>query len=245
LSTKGSVDNEKLRAYLLGRLSEEEQESLEQEMFAGEETFDAVLAIEDELVEAHLDGTLPAADRADFERSVLGRAGGRRDVAVSRSLRHRAKPASVRPRWVIPALTAAALAIAALGLDDLRLRRPGGETWEEAGSTSTATLRLREGAERSEGATPMLVVRRGTQAVRLEIELPGRPDGPLHLALQPLDGGAGLGQGGLAPALDGEASLLRAFVPARRLPPGDYLATVADRAGKPLVEVFFRVAAAD
>lgn len=239
------MGNETLRAYLLGRLTEEERESLEEEMFAGEEAFDALLAVEDELIEAHVDGTLPASDRADFERSVLGRAGGRRDVAVSRSLRHRAKPSSVRPRWVIPALTAAALVIVALGLDDLRLRRAGGETWEEAGSASTATLRLREGAERSEGTTPMLVVRRGTQAVRLEIELPGRVDGPLHLALQPLDGGAGLGQGGLTPAPDGETPLLRAVLPARRLPPGDYLATVADRAGKPLVEVFFRVAAAD
>ena len=48
----------------------------------------------------------------------------------------------------------------------------------------------------------------------------------------------------LAPAPDGDHTLLRALLPARRIPPGDYLATVADRAGKPVVEVFFRVATA-
>jgi hypothetical protein len=82
-------DQSRYRRYLLGEMSEEERLALEERYFADEDVFAALLAVEDELVEAHLDGTLPAGDRARFERLFLSTPASRHQIRLAADLRGR------------------------------------------------------------------------------------------------------------------------------------------------------------
>jgi hypothetical protein len=82
-------DRSLFRRYLLGELSEEERLALEERYFAHEDVFAALLAVEDDLVEAHLGGTLSAGERAAFERLFLSTPGSRRQIRLAEDLRGR------------------------------------------------------------------------------------------------------------------------------------------------------------
>ena len=66
MSVPGSKapDDERLAGYLLGRLTEEEQESVEQFYFGGEENLDLLAAAEDDLIDSYVRGELDARERA-------------------------------------------------------------------------------------------------------------------------------------------------------------------------------------
>ena len=75
-----------IRRYLLGRLSEDELDQLEERMMADNEFFDRVLLAEDEMIEDYVHDELSASDRGGFEASFLSTPEGRQQVAFAKAL---------------------------------------------------------------------------------------------------------------------------------------------------------------
>jgi hypothetical protein len=75
-----------IRRYLLGELSEAEQTALEDEYFIDPSEYDRLCKAEDELLDAAARGALSEADRERFERSYLTNPRRRRHVMFARAL---------------------------------------------------------------------------------------------------------------------------------------------------------------
>src|ERR1044071_1674406 len=60
-----------LKRYVLGELSGDERDAVEQRYFSDQQIFDQLVRIETEIVDDYVRGRLSAADRASFERSYL------------------------------------------------------------------------------------------------------------------------------------------------------------------------------
>jgi hypothetical protein len=75
-----------IRRYLLGELSEAEQAALEDEYFIDPSEYDRFCRAEDELLDAAARGALPVADRERFERSYLTNPRRRRHVMFAKAL---------------------------------------------------------------------------------------------------------------------------------------------------------------
>lgn len=80
------IDKNLMRWYLLGALSEDEQDKLEAEYFADNEKFEQVWALENELVDDYVRGRLPNDERALFERNFLASPKHQARVTIARSL---------------------------------------------------------------------------------------------------------------------------------------------------------------
>ena len=94
--TTATDDPGPLRRYLLGDLPEAERDELEVELLAGGESYRALLAEEDDLIDDYVRGTLNQAERAAFEASFLPRPGIADRLAFARTLEtatHRAAEA--------------------------------------------------------------------------------------------------------------------------------------------------------
>jgi hypothetical protein len=79
-----------LRRYVLGALDEPVRTELEERLVTEPEVFEALGVVEDELVEAYLDGALPAPERRSFERHFLTSPDRAARLRFARSLRARA-----------------------------------------------------------------------------------------------------------------------------------------------------------
>lgn len=77
---------DRLRAYLLGGLTQEEADAVERAYFADEEILDALAEAEDDLIVDFLGGRLDGEEGARFERRYLATPVGRLRVAVVRRL---------------------------------------------------------------------------------------------------------------------------------------------------------------
>jgi hypothetical protein len=75
-----------IKRYLLGELSEAEQTALEDEYFIDPSEYDRLCKAEDELLDAAARGALSEADRERFERSYLTNPGRRRHVKFAKAL---------------------------------------------------------------------------------------------------------------------------------------------------------------
>lgn len=82
------INNDKaLIRYLLGDASDEEKIRLEEEFFGDDTFFEQLLAVEDDLIDAYVQGELSASDRERFERSFLTTPRRRERVEFARALR--------------------------------------------------------------------------------------------------------------------------------------------------------------
>lgn len=66
-----SVDNSKLKKYLLGSLKESESEEFDLRLIADEAFADEILLAEQELIEDHIEGSLSGDDEARFQSTFL------------------------------------------------------------------------------------------------------------------------------------------------------------------------------
>jgi len=129
------ANEELLERYLLGQLSEEEQQRIEQRFFDDEQYYQRLLEMEDELRCAYARGILPRAQRERFERRFLIFADERKRVELARDMlaelprvsvedpfrpaSRRSEPKAARSwppwsfRWLSPARS---LALVAVGL---------------------------------------------------------------------------------------------------------------------------------
>lgn len=78
----------KLRQYLLGIVSEEQQNEIEERYFVDDEYFAAMLAAEYELVEAYVSGELSRRERKRFDECLLPNPKWQQKVANIRALKH-------------------------------------------------------------------------------------------------------------------------------------------------------------
>ena len=72
--------------YLLGEATEEDQLRLEEQFLANEESYQQLLALEDELRYEYAQGSLPARQREQFERRFLATAEDRQKVALAQEI---------------------------------------------------------------------------------------------------------------------------------------------------------------
>lgn len=85
--------------YLLGELSEDEKLELEEHFFTNDNSFEQLLALEDELRYDYAQGGLTPAQRRQFEQRFLARSGGSQRVAVAKAVLDKVaeiEPAPVR-----------------------------------------------------------------------------------------------------------------------------------------------------
>ena len=72
--------------YLLGEATEEEQLRLEKQFLADDESYQQLLALEDELRYEYARGGLPARQREQFENRFLATAEDRQKVALAQQI---------------------------------------------------------------------------------------------------------------------------------------------------------------
>jgi anti-sigma factor RsiW len=75
-----------MTAYLLGELSQEQQIALERDYFAGDDVYDQLLAVEDELAYDYLQGRLSPERRARFENTIGRTERGRKNLEFAQAL---------------------------------------------------------------------------------------------------------------------------------------------------------------
>lgn len=78
----------KLRQYLLGMVSEVQQNEIEEHYFANDDYFENMLTAEDELVEAYVSGELSRRERKRFKEYLLPNPKWQQKVANIRALKH-------------------------------------------------------------------------------------------------------------------------------------------------------------
>jgi hypothetical protein len=85
-SSSGTPSEERLVGYLLGRLTQDEQERVEEFYLADAEHLELLLAAEDDLIDGYVRGELGARDRERFENFFLNSPGRRERVETARAL---------------------------------------------------------------------------------------------------------------------------------------------------------------
>src|SRR5262245_50869711 len=112
------AENERLRRYVIGTLSEGECEAIEREYFDERDALDRVSAVEDDLIDDYLSGALSSEERAQFERHYLSTPCHRRRVEVARAIRAAASTRALEARtsinrwWASTAIAASLIAVA-------------------------------------------------------------------------------------------------------------------------------------
>jgi hypothetical protein len=241
-----------IRRYLLGDLDEARAAALEDRYLADPAVVDDVVAAEEALIEAFLDGRLGGADRHRFETHYLASPVHRDRVAIVRALRER--PAAVvsaplRPSFYGWVAMAAAVVLASLWI----VSRSAPPPQQVVVPPSPPPLVVRPGPEQAPPIAPTptpppsvaravlaltlspLATRGGEQAttvkpagpfdlvLRLE-GVPAATDRAYDAELQTVDGRTVWRGRGRAAAASGLLTALR--VPADTLTPDDYVVVV-------------------
>jgi hypothetical protein len=124
------LGDDRLAAYLLGRLSPEQEDTVEIEYLGAADACDRLEAAEDELIDAYVAGRLAADDVPRFEERFLASPARRERVAFARALRtlvaQKAERPATRRSWLLlPAAAVVPVALAAgwslLTVRDLRI----------------------------------------------------------------------------------------------------------------------------
>lgn len=89
-----------IRRFVLGDLDEETRQQLEVEAIADDEIFGRMEAVEDEIIEEYLAGTLPGSERRIFDETLDTIPGRRRRVELVKTLAAR-KPRAAKPSNVV------------------------------------------------------------------------------------------------------------------------------------------------
>lgn len=83
----GRESHDSIRRYLMGDLSEQEQEQVEKQLISQDDYFEELLIAEEELADDYVGGHLPAAESAKFRRRFLSVPELRQEVAFANALR--------------------------------------------------------------------------------------------------------------------------------------------------------------
>lgn len=78
------ISEELLVRYLLGRMSEEERDRVDEQYFGDRDFLEQLLTVEDDLIDSYVRGELPPSDRRQFEEFFLRSPERHRRVALAR-----------------------------------------------------------------------------------------------------------------------------------------------------------------
>ena len=261
MTTKQDV----LERYLIGEVTDDERAEVEQGYFADDGLFDQLADLENDLVDAYVQGTLTAARRKAFEERFLTSSSGIARVEFARALQERIAARSGRKAWSLRQLAVAAsiaiVVLAAAGWVTLSQRRqppPIAQSRPPAApqqhtipttpvqaQTQTAPVRQTKaaaalvtvlltpgGTRESEAAAP-LVLRPAPQLVRVELVLEDDRFDSYAAELQDVEGSVLWKEQSLRAAAAPSGRTVAVSVPAKLLPPGDYVVVLKGiRAGK-------------
>jgi hypothetical protein len=239
-----ATDDDLMRRFLLGQATPEERDRVEERYMRDADYFEALCALEHELIVAHLQGQLPASWRDLFESQLDASPARRQRVEETRAFMNdlvaaAPPPALRRSRWVHRNswYLASAAAILAFAIGAWHFRAPIPERaaaparTDAASGPTVVTLLLRPGLLRSDTAQAnVLSLPRGVERILLEATFPevtgSTPGAELHVV-----------GGGVIPVPDppnlrptGEGLQLSWSVPSRLLPRGDYLLLITAKA---------------
>ena len=94
------IDNQEMKSYLLGTLNADRREAFEERILCDQEVYEELLAIEAELIDQYVAGSLSGSEQKQFETHFLISAERHKNLRFGRLLRRyiKAQPASlVRP----------------------------------------------------------------------------------------------------------------------------------------------------
>jgi hypothetical protein len=235
-------DEQRMRAYLLGGLTDEERAEVEARFFAEDEYFDGLLDVQYDLIDEYARGTLTPAERAQVEARLLSDTEGGRHLVVAEALRRmetRAAAAPATRRWYHNLRLAAALILATtatavwLGLDNRQLRSelarsesaaqpPAASNQPERPPATTepsvADLRLSPRVARSDSLPPVAQIQGQPQLVRVLLPL-DEPVGAVAVAVEKAGAGRIWTQ---SEVTDRDGNAVVVWLPASLLGPGDY-----------------------
>lgn len=178
----------RLRRYLLGQLSDDAREELEQELLTSDETFQELLVLEDELVDEYLGGRISADDRHHFAEYFLISPERQEKLRFARALAKAAKARHAQTKRVsLPqiwskspflyrATAVTAIVVILAGIVWIASRR-------QRAPATFATLRLAVSESTRSGDTtqaPNLSFPLPQDAVRIVMELPDQSSPAAH-----------------------------------------------------------------
>ena len=109
-------DEREMREFLLGRLSQERRDELQEQFFSDERLYDSLVEAEQDLIDEYVRGDLNSKDSRLVEDGLLATVERNEDLRFARALwlaeRRRKRPAKQPRHWLI----AAAAAVAAIGI---------------------------------------------------------------------------------------------------------------------------------
>jgi hypothetical protein len=257
------IEDSVVRRYVLGDLTEDESQRLEEEYFVSDERFSQLLAVEEDLIEDFLRNRLGPGERERFEARFLTTERGRAKVAAQKLAQTAKAPSAKRVLPIAAAVITLAIGVAAFRefvemrrqIDDLRreraalrsevtsltelLRQQPSRTVE-----SVFSIALRSG-ERSIGPSATIVLPEGAAAADLWLLL-SRDHYPAYVAvLQSVDGETVWTSPSLASRNTNGGKALVVRVPNASLEPLTYVVAVSGRKAdgtlEPVEDFSFRV----
>jgi hypothetical protein len=248
-------DDEHLRRYLLGDLSEHEEAAVETAYFTNPDLLAKVELAEHDLLDEYATDRMPHADRRKLERTILATGDGQMELALARALRsarhvEAGRAASRRPAarasrmyWLAAAATVA-LAVGGLSMvwllrgDEERPSQPTvARTDTPSVSTAppspavppivAATLVLTRDLSRSEGRPPTLIA--SPEITHVDLTVPDVRPGDVPVRIETVEGKE-VWSGPIESATDGRS---RVRVPAPVLGVGDYVLIIGGRGDPP------------
>jgi len=243
-----------LERYLLGDISEEERSEIEQAYFADDAFFEQLIDVRNDLVDAYARGMLSAEDRKRFEERLLTTESGSDRVGFARALQQKIAARSARKTGdsrffaiaaslLIVVIAAGWMMLTLKGRPQPPIAKSQPKVTPQQQTTSSvpvpvpnpliATVLLTPGGTRESEAAPPLVLRPAPQFVRVELVLEDDRYDSYAAELQDVEGRA-LWRGEPLQAVKGPSGKTVAVsVPAKLLPPGDYIVVLQGiRAGK-------------
>ncbi len=227
----GNGDQTTVRGYLLGHLSDVEQEQIEQRLMVEDDLFEELEISKGELIEDYRAGELAAQEREWFERHFLASSEGRERYTLAVALGrmepqpvergHPIRPTLIerltslfkQPRWAIATVTPALVAVI---IAVVLLSRPAGQTF--VGPTLTNNV-----INRQSGPLPTKVtLPTDTAQLRLRLMLP-QPATPDARYQAKLDNRIEEKQINVA---ESDTDSVTVLIPAELLPRGEYSLTL-------------------
>jgi hypothetical protein len=234
-----------LRAFLLGALSNEEAERIEHSLLSDESLYELLLAVEEELIDEYLSGTLSGSQASSFLHYLESLPDGRKRIEFARELRSGLGPErTTRPsgerlaalfQWRPPAwawaLFLAGVSVAIYGsLAMMPGQRP---------------LLLASGLTRGEGELPSARLGSSQEPLEVLLELGFSSHDRYRATLYDTESRDLYQRRGLTLLADESRIVVPFTIPAERIAPGDYSIVLdgetAEGSFEPLQSYVFRL----
>ena len=223
------MTDERITAYLLEELSEQESEQFEEQCFAQDEWPDQLDAAEQELIDAYLRNELTSDRKRRFQERYLTTDARKARVLAARTLHETlcpAQPKSIWPEWLrafvqrplVPQTAIAILVLAAVVIVILIPRSPRTFTQFELAMSQS---------DRATGVQPKVVsLPLSTEALEIHLKLPEQSADTTGYSVQWEDINGQVRELKIV-SQDGQAVVVR--IPANQLTPGKYLLRLSNK----------------